>query len=79
MIITQNSLKEKLYNLAKDPDFGDPKNYDLKITKTGKQLETKYDIMALGKSEFDNAEALEKAKAIMLDALYEGEDPFKPF
>lgn len=79
MEITQKSLKDKLYNYVKDPDFWDPKTYDLKFSKTGKGLDTEYDILALGKSEFDNAEALEKAKAIRLDALYEGEDPFKPF
>lgn len=30
--------------LAKDPDYGDPRDYSLKITRHGEKLETKYEI-----------------------------------
>jgi len=32
--------------LAKDNDYGDPRNYNLKITRTGEKLETKYEVIA---------------------------------
>lgn len=85
MEITQNTIKEKLFNLAKDSDFGDPKAYDIKIARNnGEGIETKYDITALGKAEFSPEKAnveeiMKEAKGIRLEALYDGDDPFKPF
>lgn len=79
MTVTQNSIKEQLIALSRDADFGDPKTYDLKITKSGKGLETKYTLMALGKSEFDDSKALEEASKVDLDAVFDGKDPFAPF
>lgn len=85
MEITQNTIKEKLFNLAKDSDFGDPKAYDIKIARNnGEGVETKYDITALGKAEFapekvNVEEIMKEAKGIRLEALYDGDDPFKPF
>lgn len=79
MSITQKTLKEQLLALSRDPDFGDPKEYDLKITRSGQKLETTYNIMALGKAEFTDAKALEEANGVRLEALYNGEDPFAPF
>jgi flagellar capping protein FliD len=34
MEITQNSIKNQIYKLANDEDFGDPKTYDLKINRS---------------------------------------------
>ena len=79
MSITQKSLKEQLLALSRDPDFGDPKEYDLKITRSGQKLETTYTIMALGKAEFTDAKALEEANGVRLEALFDEEDPFAPF
>ncbi len=78
MNITQKSLKEQLLALARDADFGDPKDYDIKITKSGKGLETTYTVMALWRAEFTNSKALEEAQAVNLEALYDGNDPFMP-
>ena len=78
MNITQKSLKEQLLALARDTDFGDPKDYDIKITKSGKGLETTYTVMALWRAEFTNSKALEEAQAVNLEALFEGNDPFMP-
>lgn len=33
----------EIRKLAKDEDYGDPREYNLKITRTGEKLETKYD------------------------------------
>jgi len=78
MEITQNSIKNQIYKLANDEDFGDPKTYDLKINRSGKDLETKYQVIALGQKPFENKEAIEEAKKINLEALYDWEDPFRP-
>ena len=78
MEITQKSLKEQLLVLARDEDFGDPKEYDIKITRSGEKLDTTYNIIALGKAEFTNQKAIEEAQAVNLEALYDGNDPFMP-
>lgn len=76
MEITQNTIKDQIFALAKDEDFGDPKWYDLKITRSWKDLETKYQVKPLWAKTFDNKEAIEAAKNINLTALFDGEDPF---
>lgn len=65
--------------LAKDPEYGDPRGYNLKITRHGEKLETKYEIVASPKqiplSEFapeaqaeldkiDDLEAVKKGKGV---------------
>jgi hypothetical protein len=63
-----------------DPDFGDPKQYAIKITRTGKDLETKYQVKALSKEPL----APEITQAYLdtpvdLDKLFTNDDPFKAF
>ena len=79
MEIVQNTIKDQIFALAKDDDFWDPKLYDIKINRSGKDLETKYQVKALGKTEFTNKEAIEESKKINLEALFDWEDPFLPF
>ena len=45
--VTQVSIQRELFNLNADKDFGDPRNYDLKISKTGSGKETKYSLRPL--------------------------------
>ena len=40
------SVIKQISNCAKDPEFGDPTTYDLKITKQGVGKETRYTVMA---------------------------------
>ncbi len=42
--VTQQTIQAAIGNLSKDEDWGAPFEYDLKITKKGKDLETKYGI-----------------------------------
>lgn len=42
--VTQGSIREQIENYNTDEDFGNPLGYDLKIKKTGKDLETKYSV-----------------------------------
>lgn len=76
--ITQSSIKKAIFNLWKDPDFGDPKNYDIKITREGKWLDTKYQIVPLNSWVFANKPVLDEVKTIRLEELFEGWDPFNP-
>ena len=39
------SIFETVLQLAKDPDYGDPRNYDLKITRKGSGRETSYTVI----------------------------------
>lgn len=47
--VTQRTIQDAIEGLADDEDWGHPKNYDLKISKTGKKLDVKYSIIAAPK------------------------------
>lgn len=84
MEITQQSIKKEILKYVKDSEnWWDPKKYDLRIVKSGKGKETRYSVTALPKSKFESDElynaALQDATKINLPALYDGDDPFKPF
>lgn len=72
MSINQNTIKSQLFNLSRDPDFGNPTEYDLKINKSGESLETKYIVKALSKTPLPKevAEAQFNTKT-NLEALFE--------
>ncbi len=75
--IPQNSIKKQLWDLTEDEDFGNPMDYDIKVNRSWKDLETTYQIKPLSKSNFDNIDIETQAKQINLDALFLNEDPFK--
>jgi hypothetical protein len=78
--VTQRSIQQAIMTLYKDEDFGDPKGYDIKVTRTWKELDTKYQVMWLNKS--DQAPEITQKYLdawIRLDALFDWWDPFKPF
>lgn len=82
--ITQASIKKEILKYVQDAENrGDPKKYDFRISRTGKGKETRYTLTALPKSKFeseaDEKWAFELAKPINLEALFSGDDPFKPF
>lgn len=65
--------------LVESEDWGDPKNYDIIINKTGSGRETKYSVMPSAKKPMpDNIMDALKEKTINLDALFTGENPFEP-
>lgn len=82
--ITQASIKKEILKHVQDTEnWGDPKKYDFKIYRTGKGKETRYTLTALPKSKFESdamyKAALEDGAKVNLAALYDGDDPFKPF
>lgn len=72
MEITQATIKQQLFEYSKDEDYGDPKTYDIKINRTGKDLETKYQVKPLPPKEFVEKTVIDYAKTIKLEALYDG-------
>lgn len=78
MEITQSTIQGELQNLSQDEDWGNPSQYDVKITRKGESLETEYSVIA--KPKKDLTEEIKTAydeKKINLSALFSGNDPFK--
>jgi len=76
--INQRTIQEAIMNLINDADWGDPREYDLKITRTGESLETKYTVSPKPKKELPEAAKFEfELMNIKLDKLITGEDPFE--
>ncbi len=76
--ITQKTIQRTLRGLAKDEDWGSPKDYDIKIERSGKELLTKYEVTPSPKKPLTKeiSEAFEKMP-VNLEALFSGNDPFK--
>ena len=80
MEITQRTLMKSIIDFSQSKDWGDPKQYDLEISRTGKGTDTRYSITPLPKSRFENdeawGEAINEAEKVNLEALFEGGNPF---
>lgn len=70
------SIKDAIVELENDPDWGDVQQYDLKVGKTGKGMETRYKVTPSGMKPFVPREDF---SMIELDALFTGENPFKNY
>ena len=75
--ITQATIIKDIEQHARDKDWGDPREYDLKVTRTGDNLETEYSIMAKPKVPVSSEiqKAFESSK-INLEKLFSNQDPF---
>lgn len=75
--ITQKSIMASIRALVESDDWGDPKEYDILVNRTGKELETEYSVVPTPKKPVDPG-IIEYYKDlhINLEALYSGEDPF---
>jgi hypothetical protein len=75
--VTQATIQSAILSLVKDEDWGDPKQYDIKINRTGDGFETKYTVTPRPKKDTPK-EALEayKETPINLEALFTGDNPF---
>ena len=64
--------------LINDTDWGDPREYDIKILRTGDGLETKYTVSPKPKKDLPEAAKFEyDLMNIKLEKLLTGEDPFE--
>ena len=75
--MTQASIQGPIQDLVANEDWGDPREYDITITKTGQKLDTEYSVMPSPRKDApaEAVAALSKTP-IRLEALFEGEDPF---
>ena len=76
--LTQAGLKGELMALANDKeDWGDPRKFDLTITKSGEKLDTRYAMTPKPpKKRSDEINDAVKAMKVNLSALFDGGDPF---
>ena len=64
--------------LVDNPKWGDPKGYDITVTRTGEGYDTEYSTMPNPHSTVEQSVLDEYAKkTIKLEALYEGGNPFE--
>lgn len=77
--ITQKTIMQGLDDLYGNEDWGDPKNYDLTITRTGEKFKTTYSLVPSNlKPVGKDIAAAVKDTPVNLAALYSGENPFDP-
>ena len=77
--LTQASIQGPLDDLVLNADWGDPREYDITITKTGQKLDTEYTVMPSPKKELAmEAQTAYGKTPVRLEALFNGEDPFSP-
>jgi hypothetical protein len=74
LLITQKSIQQGILNLVNDEDWGNPLNYDIKITRDGEKFTTKYSMSPKPKKPLTKEvlEAIEKAEDIDIEQLYFG-------
>lgn len=75
--ITQKCIQRSIKALVENKKWGDPKEYNISITKSGDGLDTEYQIMAEPKEKLDD-EVIKRYQEmnVNLDAMFEGKDPF---
>lgn len=75
--ITQASIRDAIYALAQDEDWGDPKSYGLTLKKEGSGMETKYTLHPAPKKPLsDEIIDAREATPVNLEALFDNGDPF---
>lgn len=74
---TKTPIKTAILALARDPDYGSPKNYDIKIKKTWVDKDTKYSVLPAPAKPLDiEIEVLCDDTYVNLEALYTGWNVF---
>jgi hypothetical protein len=76
-VVTQKSIQNAIMEYYKDAEYGNPINYDLKITRKGEGLETVYTVIASPPKALD-ATILATFEGMDYDMnrLFEGSYPF---
>lgn len=76
--ITQSTIQKAIKGFYADEDWGDPKDYDIKVHRTGEKLETEYSVSPKPHKDLDPKIAQEyENTSINLEALFDGGDPFE--
>jgi hypothetical protein len=75
--IVQVQIQTAMKALVDSKHWGDPKNYDISVSRSGTGFETEYVVQGIPPKPLDAKIAKEYAKLkINLDALFTNEDPF---
>jgi len=74
--ITQRTIQDTLVQLTKDPDFGHPINYDLKISRKGEGLETTYSVVPMSTPLSEEVQNAVENNKVNIRALLTGDNPF---
>lgn len=77
--VTQKGIQNSIAALSKDPDWGSPFKYDIKIDRTGEDKNTtEYAIKPVPHKELtEQVKEAYLAKPCNLQKLFTGEDPFE--
>lgn len=76
--ITQKSIMSAIQSLTADGDWGSPFDYDIKVTKTGTDMQTQYSVNPVPhKAVHVQILDLYEKTPVNLNALFEGKDPFE--
>lgn len=76
--LTQGSIRKAIEELYKDSDWGAPYFYDIKITREGEGLKTKYTVNPLPHKDVeDHVKEAFAQNPCNLEALFSGQDPFE--
>ena len=75
--ITQKTVQTAIKALVRNKKWGDPKGFDITVTRSGEKLTTEYAVMPNPHAPItdEQADAFLK-KPIKLEALFAGADPF---
>lgn len=75
--LTQKTIMNSINALVQSEDWGDPKSFDIVITREGDGMDTEYHVMPSPKKELDpGIVQMYKDMNVDLDVLFEGGDPF---
>lgn len=76
--IAQATIQKSIMELANDPEWGSPANYDIKVIRTGEGLDTKYTVQPSPHRTLSK-EVIEAVKKtpVNLEALFTGDNPFE--
>ena len=74
--VVNNDIKDAIFDLEHDGDWGDCKNYDLTIKRTGQKVETRYKLTPSNLKKFEKQVDI---SGIDMEALYGGENPFENY
>ena len=76
--LTQRGIQKSITNLVNNTDWGDPKNYDIVVTRQGLDLNTEYDVAPIPHKPVPEEAVKEyEGMTINLEQLYVGGDPFE--
>ncbi len=75
--LTQKTVMTAIKALVDNKKWGDPKKYDITVTKTGEMLNTEYSTMPNPHSELEpEIKQLWEETDVNLEALFSSDDPF---